>query len=565
MRRIANLLFLIGLGCPLLVPAAQAAKQTVCTVTVNSSDEKEAFQRSLPADKFQFVELLEPGRSDWLASACRKAVQCDVLVVSGHHDGESGFFSDRAEADEYLSPDELDRASCSDSCPGVFAHLKEVHLFGCNTLNPEPVHSASPEVARSLVRSGHSRADAERIARALSERHADSTRERMREIFKNVPAIYGFSSVAPLGPTAASFLNRYFRAGGTREVATGRPSAKLLTSFAGHSLTAVRGLKQTDPQAAYRSDVCQFYDARLSAAQKVGFIHELLQREIAEARMFLDHIERYSASLTDSDRNSPGVARALERIARDESARNRYLDFARDTDLPTTRARMIEVASQLGWLTVEEKHAELVDMVRDRLVRNAVGPAEVDLVCRVNASHQLDQARAQLADMAPRDRVSSAAVLACLGDDQAHARVLQALTSQNDRDSELAEAYLHQRPLQDASELRSISAAIARMPSNRAQVRALDALARQRVSDPATLEGLTGLYAQTDSVDVQVAIAGILVRADYAAIARPEIVNALRQHRIKAPGADGMLDVLMRQLQPRQSVARLQASPPKQQ
>jgi hypothetical protein len=32
----------------------------------------------------------------------------------------------------------MEQASCSDSCPGVFAHLKEVYLFGCNTLQPEP-------------------------------------------------------------------------------------------------------------------------------------------------------------------------------------------------------------------------------------------------------------------------------------------------------------------------------------------------------------------------------------------------------------------------------------------
>ncbi len=73
----------------------RADKKTVCTITVNSPDEKEAFRRSLPPDKFQFVELVERGRPDWLESACRQGIRCDVLVVSGHYDGGNEFFSDQ--------------------------------------------------------------------------------------------------------------------------------------------------------------------------------------------------------------------------------------------------------------------------------------------------------------------------------------------------------------------------------------------------------------------------------------------------------------------------------------
>ena len=49
--------------------AARADRKTVCTITVNSPDEKETFRRRLPSDQFQFVELVEHGRPDWLASA----------------------------------------------------------------------------------------------------------------------------------------------------------------------------------------------------------------------------------------------------------------------------------------------------------------------------------------------------------------------------------------------------------------------------------------------------------------------------------------------------------------
>src|SRR5205085_5222725 len=139
----------------------------------NSPDEKAAFQRSLPPDKFKFVELVERGRADWLESACRQGVRCDVLVISGHYDGGNEFFSDQLNASEFLPVDEMERASCSSSCPGLFSQLKEVYLFGCNTLNPLALKSASAEIERSLVRSGHSPGDAARVARALSARHAE--------------------------------------------------------------------------------------------------------------------------------------------------------------------------------------------------------------------------------------------------------------------------------------------------------------------------------------------------------------------------------------------------------
>src|SRR2546423_15453478 len=87
----------IGLAAALCAGAwsgeVSAEKKTVCTITVNSADEKEAFRRSLPADKFQFVELVERGRPDWLSSACNRKIRCDVLGISGHYDGGNEFFS----------------------------------------------------------------------------------------------------------------------------------------------------------------------------------------------------------------------------------------------------------------------------------------------------------------------------------------------------------------------------------------------------------------------------------------------------------------------------------------
>jgi len=108
---------------------ASADKKTVCTITVNSPDEKDIFRRYLPQDEFQFVELVERGRPDWLASACRAGVRCDVLLISGHFDGGTEFYTDRLDAREFLPVDEMERVACSDSCPGLFSQLKLIGLW----------------------------------------------------------------------------------------------------------------------------------------------------------------------------------------------------------------------------------------------------------------------------------------------------------------------------------------------------------------------------------------------------------------------------------------------------
>ncbi len=527
----------------------RAERKTVCTITVNSPDEKEMFRRALPRDEYQFVELVERGRPDWLASACRQGIRCDVLLISGHFDDGDEFYSDRLDAREFLPVDEMERVACSETCPGLFSRLKEVYLFGCNTLNTLARRSASAEITRSLVRSGHSPADAERLARELSDRHAESNRDRMRSVFKDVPVIYGFSGKAPLGPTAASVLDRYFRSGAGGEIGSGRASAKLRSLFAPSSMTVASGLGDADPQAGFRQDVCHFSDDRLSPAQKVGFLHRLLARDMAEVRMFLDHIERYAASLRERERQSPPVARALDEIARDQTARARYLEFARDADEPSVRSRMIGLARNLGWLTPAEERTEFLRMIRDRIAANAVGSAEVDLVCTRNKDGGLARALDGLQlSPAQADKVTSAAILACLGSKEGHARVLRALTSPDDDEVEIAQVYLRHWPIADVNELRSVTMGIARMNGSYAQVRALDTLASLRLSDPQSLDELTRLFPVAKSVNVQRAIAGILIRADYQALPRSELAQALRQHRLKSPDGEDLIDVLIRRL-----------------
>jgi len=315
-------------------------------------------------------------------------------------------------------------------------------------------------------------------------------------------------------------------------------------------LTMTGGMSDSDPQASYRRDICQFSGDQLSPAQKVAFVHQILGREMAEVRIFLDRIERYTASLRDADREASAVSQQLDEIAHDERARSRYLDFARNADSPAVRARMLKLAQDLGWLTPADLRAELMRTIGDSLARNTVGPAEVDLACTLNKDHALDDElhRLQLSP-AQLDRAASAAVLACLGSADGHARALRALTSSNDDDVHVAQVYLRHHPIADASELRAITAGVTRMTDARAQARALDTLAGQRITDRQSLEDLTRLFAQAGSGGVQLAIAGILLRSDYQTIASADLLQLLRQYRRRPSSSEDVVDILIRRVQ----------------
>ncbi|HJU24014.1 MAG TPA: hypothetical protein VJ891_16025 [Casimicrobiaceae bacterium] len=548
MRFARTFLLATAIAALVCVQDANGARKTVCTITVNSADERDTFRRYLPKDDYDFVELVERGRPDWLASACRKGVQCDVLLISGHFDGGDEFYSDRVDARESLPTDELARVSCSDACPGLFSKLKEVYLFGCNTLNAD--HASDPAaLVRDLVRAGRLPTDAEQLAQRLDAERIDTNRDRMRMIFKDVPVIYGFSSKAPLGASAAPVLEHYFRSGGAAEVASGQPSASLLALFAPVSMTIARGETSGDPQDAYRRDVCTFADDRVSAAARAEFVHALLRRDAAEARMFLDPLEKYVSTIDAAD-HPPDVSKPLAQIAHDADAKARWLTLARATEDATLRTRMIALAARVGWLTPLQKIDELGAMIAERIARSDLDVADVELVCTLNADGSLDATLARVATAAGnlRDPARSA-MLACLGNATARASVIGDLTSPRERDVRIAQVYLRHHPIADVVDIRGVAVRIASMRDVEGQVRALDALAFQRVSDRESLESLAQLFTIARTIDVQRAIAGVLIRSDYESIAKPELVRALRDKRKKSPDGRDLIDVLIRRMQ----------------
>lgn len=542
------------LGVVACMPLAQAGPKTVCTVTINSADEKESLQRHLPPGDYRFVELVQRGKPDWLAAACSSQVKCDSLVISGHFDDGTEFYTDSFDKREFLTMHELQRASCSPSCSGVFSQLKDVYLFGCNTLKTQPRHEAGAEVLRSLARDGRAGTDAQRLATLLSQRYGQSNRDRLRHVFKDVPVLYGFSSQAPLGRTAGPMMERYFQTAPAGEVGSGRRSATLLGLFGPTSMVADTGLNDADPHAGFRQDMCSLADDTPTAAQKLTFLHAFLQRDITDVRMFLDHLERYVETLDTAQRSLPDVTVALATIARDQRSRQRFLAFARDADAAPVQARMLSLAHSLGWLTPAQEQDEFVQMLATRMARGSLSAAEVDLACTARPGHE----KGRGAGLAPQVRatgsaratdVSHAAALACLGDEQGHLHTVRALTSSLDQDVALAQIYLRHRPLADVDQLRALTADIGRMTAGVAQVRALETVARLRLNDRQSLQEIAGLFPLARSLQAQRAIAGILIRSDYTLLARADLARVLRQHRLKSSDGGDVIDVLIRLLQ----------------
>jgi hypothetical protein len=189
-------------------------------------------------------------------------------------------------------------------------------------------------------------------------------------------------------------------------------------------------------------------------------------------------------------------------------------------------------------------------LIGDRLARSVVTPADVDLLCTLNSDHELDRELPTLqVQLTQAGNTGRDAVLACLGSPEAHGRVLQAVTSGRDDDAQIARVYLRHRPITDSDELRAITRAIAETTDPKAQARALETLADQRITDRESLEALASLFPVVDSAGGQSSIAGILLRSDYQIIATADLAQTLKRHRRKASNGDDVVDVLLRRLQ----------------
>jgi hypothetical protein len=261
-------------------------KKTVCTITINSDNEKNLFLKHLGEKNFNFIELV-PEREDdafkspnpnWFKDSCDTQVQCDLLVVSGHFGGS--FFGDS----QYLLPlEELETRSCSRDCDGVLHRPREVFLFGCNTLAGKGVDARTPEeYIDVLVHDGFSREQATQIADDRYGVFGVDNRSRMQGVFAGVPHLYGFDARGPSGNTVAPILNQYLNQTDYKkrlEKMPLQPNADLETvmkTWKATSFTQCSGLSGKDPFYAYYLKLCRINNEKNSLDDRILAIQEIL-------------------------------------------------------------------------------------------------------------------------------------------------------------------------------------------------------------------------------------------------------------------------------------------------
>ena len=159
-----------------------STKPTVCSMTLNSKDEREVFKKHL-GNSFNFVELVNPDDEEWLRKSCDSQIRCDILVVSGHFGGS--FFGSSGR----LSMETLENSSCESSCQNIFESAKEVFLFGCNTMAGKEPDSRTMQEYADILYDYHrdvytSRRMAEEAAAYRYSPLGTQTQDRMKRVFK---------------------------------------------------------------------------------------------------------------------------------------------------------------------------------------------------------------------------------------------------------------------------------------------------------------------------------------------------------------------------------------------
>ena len=206
--------------------------------------------------------------------------------------------------------------------------------------------------------------------------------------------------------------------------------------------------------------------------------------------MFLPRLERFAATARRRRaRVAGGGGRAVGHRPRRQGARPLPRVRARRRRGRRARAGCSRSRRSSAGSRPRRSASEIVRMFNEQLARNAVTPAEVDLACALNKDGELGHERDRLVvPAALADRVPHAAILACLGSRDGRDRVLRALTSPSEDEVRFAQVYLRHRPLDDRTSCARSWREIARMSGGQAQMRALHALASQRLSDPESLD-----------------------------------------------------------------------------
>lgn len=358
MKSVTPVLFFFFSLSAWALPALDPDKYTVCTMTMNSSNEREVFREQVRRDPAHFnpiVELTDFSGSDWFQAACRSGVRCDQLVISGHFTDGFGGTSDDDGVRRSLRLDDMERMGCQNTCDGILDHPYEVFLLGCNTLATKAADNRTPEVyLNTLVEDGVPRSRAELIVEARYGTMGESNRSRIQRAFRGQKKmLYGFDARGPSGATIEDMLRDYFslsslraglrRAENARTVATVHAMNTLLAESL--ELTAFEQCeagRDTDRD----SKICALRNPQLSIDRRLAVIEEALQGD--DWFRYVPAINRFFRQNPPAQM-TPAQKRTIASLASNDVIGRQARSLAQ-TAAPAVRAEWNFFANTIGFL-----------------------------------------------------------------------------------------------------------------------------------------------------------------------------------------------------------------------
>jgi len=380
----------------------RADRLQVCTFSFHGPEEVAAFEARLPPGDFEIIDLSPPSPlgqlstsasatplvaddRGWLQGLCRSDLRCDVLVISAEFAGR--FFGRLGRS---LSLQEMEEASCQRRCDGLFHAPREVFLLGCNTLATKDTDLRTPGgYLQVLLDHGFDQASAERVVAMRYGPLGPTFRESLRRIFMDVPRIYGFNTVAPIGLYTGPMLERYFTKVGDyrrhlEQVRRDSPRNQALAkAFADTSLVEITGLERSEAAAADRDLICSLYDERQTVLRRLQIVNEIMDRDdllafIPSVQVFFDR--------HPTDKISGDGHRLFDEIRGNKTARERILELVYQLDASALQLELGRFAEQMGWMSPAKLRALAIDAAR-KLLRRPLTSEVVDVMCEIT-KHQ---------------------------------------------------------------------------------------------------------------------------------------------------------------------------------
>jgi hypothetical protein len=412
---------LLFLTFSLMVPLKATAKKNVCTITINSKQEKEVFQSKLNPRDFNFVELTDyssdkkSNQNDWFEKACEAQVQCDILLISGHFGGS--FFGS---TNYSLGLNELENRSCQKRCTGILEKPKEVYLFGCNTLaSKEKDHRSPEEYYQALVEHDIQPVEAERIVNARYSPIGFSNKERMERIFEGVPLIYGFSSVGPSGRNVKSSLIKYLDAIGDykshlEDIENGNlEPAEFLKHMRSYTTEHAAGILPTNVGYQVKENSCKLTDEKISLEDRVAFAGEILENSpFIYFPTVSSFINKNFSSNYISESGNEHAQKNLVRMTAKTNLKDKILKiFEAGGFGPGMQMDLLTFARTVRWLSEDEFKEKAIGLLSNLVKEPSL--QNTDLFCSIQAEHSefMESLKEDLVKLFRNSELNSPAIL----------------------------------------------------------------------------------------------------------------------------------------------------------